>query len=65
MVTSQPKPIVFGRHGLQQSGMDDAGGEISEEMTYWRDVKEDFGGEMGQNENEKLFCGGVTINVCS
>lgn len=63
-MTSQLKFIVFRRYGLQQSCMNDASGQILEEVTYWRDMKESFGREVGQNLNKNLFYAGATISVC-
>lgn len=63
-MTPQLKAIVFRQQGLQQSCTDDAGGEILEEVTYWRNVKEEFGGETGQDLNKKLLFAGVTISAC-
>lgn len=41
--------------------MNDANGEILEEVAYSRDVKECFGGEKGQGLSKKLYDAGGTI----
>lgn len=63
-MTPQLKAVVFRQQGLQQSCTDDAGGEILEEMAYWRNVEEEFCGKTGQDLNKKLLFAGVTISAC-
>lgn len=60
-MTPQLKTIGLGRYGLQQSYIDDAGGEILEEVAYWRDVEQNFGRDMGQDLDEKLHYAGIII----
>ena len=63
-MTPQLKAEVFRQQGLQQSCTNDAGGEILEEMAYWRHVEEEFGGQTSQDLDKKLLFAGVTISAC-
>lgn len=39
------------------------GGEMLEDVAYWRDLEEDFDGKTVQDLNEKLYYAAVVISV--